>query len=611
MAEKKQILERDSVVIKFAGDCGDGMQLSGTLFSDTAALTGKDIATFPDYPAEIRAPHNTIAGVSGYQVHIGKETRIIGDECDVLVAMNPASLKANLKWVKMGGMIITDEDSYNDRALEKAGYTNNPLEDDSLSSYQVIHPKITTMASETAKALGLDPKGAARTKNMFCLGMVYAIFDFSLETPFKLLEKKFKASKEIAEINKKVMEQGYIFAENLELIESKVHVTDVQLEKGRYRNITGNLATAWGLMAASERSKRPMFLGSYPITPATEILAELARYKSLGVKVFQAEDEIAGICSAIGASFAGAMACTTTSGPGLSLKTEALGLAVMTELPLVVVDVQRGGPSTGLPTKSEQSDLNMALFGRNGEAPCIVIAASSPGDCFYQAYNAAKYAMETMTPCILLTDGYIGQGSELFRIPKVADLSDINPPIAKPNDPNYKPYRRDEETLVRQWAIPGTEGLRHRIGGLEKTDIFGAVSTDPLNHEKMVKYRREKVERLANRIPKQEVFGDEEGDILVISWGGTKGAVLTATKELRKAGKNVSHAHFTHLNPLPINTAEILANFKRIVVCELNSGQFANYLRMTHPRFEYLQYNKVQGLPFTVQEIVNKINSLI
>lgn len=611
MAEKKQILERDSVVIKFAGDCGDGMQLSGTLFSDTAALTGKDIATFPDYPAEIRAPHNTIAGVSGYQVHIGKETRIIGDECDVLVAMNPASLKANLKWVKIGGMIITDEDSYNDRALEKAGYTNNPLEDDSLSSYQVIHPKITTMASETAKALGLDPKGAARTKNMFCLGMVYAIFDFSLETPFKLLEKKFKASKEIAEINKKVMEQGYIFAENLELIESKVHVTDVQLEKGRYRNITGNLATAWGLMAASERSKRPMFLGSYPITPATEILAELARYKSLGVKVFQAEDEIAGICSAIGASFAGAMACTTTSGPGLSLKTEALGLAVMTELPLVVVDVQRGGPSTGLPTKSEQSDLNMALFGRNGEAPCIVIAASSPGDCFYQAYNAAKYAMETMTPCILLTDGYIGQGSELFRIPKVADLSDINPPIAKPNDPNYKPYRRDEETLVRQWAIPGTEGLRHRIGGLEKTDIFGAVSTDPLNHEKMVKYRREKVERLANRIPKQEVFGDEEGDILVISWGGTKGAVLTATKELRKAGKNVSHAHFTHLNPLPINTAEILANFKRIVVCELNSGQFANYLRMTHPRFEYLQYNKVQGLPFTVQEIVNKINSLI
>lgn len=611
MAEKKQILERESIVIKFAGDCGDGMQLSGTLFSETAALTGKDIATFPDYPAEIRAPHNTIAGVSGYQVHIGKETRIIGDECDVLVAMNPASLKANLKWVKKGGMIITDEDSYNDRALEKAGYTNNPLEDDSLSSYQVIHPQITTMASETAKALGLDPKGAARTKNMFCLGMIYAIFDFDLETPFKLLEKKFMKNEEMAEINKKVMEQGYIFAENLELIESKVHVTEVTLEKGRYRNITGNLATAWGLLAASERSGRPMFLGSYPITPATEILAELAKYKSLGVKVFQAEDEIAGICSAIGASFAGAMACTTTSGPGLSLKTEALGLAIMTELPLIVVDVQRGGPSTGLPTKSEQSDLNMALFGRNGEAPCIVIAASSPGDCFYQAYNAAKYALETMTPCILLTDGYIGQGSELFKIPKVADLPSITPPIAEANDPNYKPYRRDEETLVRQWAIPGTEGLRHRIGGLEKTDIYGAVSTEPLNHEKMVKYRKEKIDRLANKLPLQEVFGDEKGELLVISWGGTKGSVFTATKELRKAGKDVSHAHFTNINPLPKNTNEILSNYKKILVCELNSGQFANYLRMTHPKYEYMQYNKVQGLPFTVQEIMNTINNLI
>jgi len=390
-----------------------------------------------------------------------------------------------------------------------------------------------------------------------------------------------------------------------------VHVTEVTLEKGRYRNITGNLATAWGLLAASERSGRPMFLGSYPITPATEILAELAKYKSLGVKVFQAEDEIAGICSAIGASFAGAMACTTTSGPGLSLKTEALGLAIMTELPLIVVDVQRGGPSTGLPTKSEQSDLNMALFGRNGEAPCIVIAASSPGDCFYQAYNAAKYALETMTPCILLTDGYIGQGSELFKIPKVADLPSITPPIAEANDPNYKPYRRDEETLVRQWAIPGTEGLRHRIGGLEKTDIYGAVSTEPLNHEKMVKYRKEKIDRLANKLPLQEVFGDEKGELLVISWGGTKGSIFTATKELRKAGKDVSHAHFTNINPLPKNTNEILSNYKKILVCELNSGQFANYLRMTHPKYEYMQYNKVQGLPFTVQEIMNTINNLI
>ncbi len=611
MAVKKQILERDSVVIKFAGDCGDGMQLSGTLFSDTAALSGKDIATFPDYPAEIRAPHNTVAGVSGYQVHIGKETRIIGDECDVLVAMNPASLKANLKWVKKGGMIITDEDSYNERALEKAGYENNPLEDDSLSSYQVIHPHITTMASETAKALGLDPKGAARTKNMFCLGMIYAIFDFSLDTPFKLLDKKFKSNKDMANINKKVMEQGYIFAENLEILESTVHVSQVQLKKGRYRNITGNLATAWGLIAASERSGRKLFLGSYPITPATEILIELAKHKSLGVKVFQAEDEIAGICSAIGASFAGAMACTSTSGPGLSLKTEALGLAVMTELPLVVIDVQRGGPSTGLPTKSEQSDLNMALFGRNGEAPCIIIAAASPGDCFYQAYNAAKYAMETMTPCILLTDGYIGQGSELFRIPKVADLPSITPPIATPNDPNYKPYLRDPETLVRQWAIPGMEGLRHRVGGLEKTDGIGSVSTDPLNHEKMVNYRKEKVEKLADRIPLQHVDGDDSGELLLVSWGGTKGSILTAIKEARESGKKVSHAHFTNIMPLPKNTNDVLGNFKKILVCELNSGQFVNYLRMQFPQYQYLQYNKVQGLPFTVQEIVKEINNLI
>ncbi|MEG2070088.1 MAG: 2-oxoacid:acceptor oxidoreductase subunit alpha [Bacteroidales bacterium] len=542
MATKKQILERDSVVVKFAGDSGDGMQLSGTLFSDAAALAGNDIATFPDYPAEIRAPHNTVAGVSGYQVHIGKETRIVGDQCDVLVAMNPASLKANLKWVKMGGTIITDSDTYDEKALEKAGCASNPLEDGSLSSYNVISPAITTMARETAMALGMDIKNATRTKNMFCLGMIYYMFNFDLETPYKLLDKRFAKKLEIADVNKNVLLAGYNFAETLEVVESIYHINTVELPKGRYRNITGNIATAWGLLAASERSGRQLFLGSYPITPATDILVELAKHKSLGAKVFQAEDEIAGICSTIGASFAGALACTSTSGPGLSLKTEALGLAVITELPIVVVDVQRGGPSTGLPTKSEQSDLNMALFGRNGEAPCIVLAASSPGDCFYQAFNAAKLAMETMTPCILLTDGYIGQGSELFRIPKVADLPAIHPPIAKPNDPDYKPYLRDPETLVRQWAIPGTEGLRHRVGGLEKTDIYGAVSTDPINHAKMVENRREKVERLANRLPEQEVYGEQEGELLVVSWGGTKGQVQTAVKEVRASGKKVSHA---------------------------------------------------------------------
>jgi len=610
MSTKKQIIERESVVVKFVGDSGDGMQLSGTLFSDTAALAGNDIATFPDYPAEIRAPHNTVAGVSGYQVHIGKETRIIGDKCDVLVAMNPASLKANLKWVKMGGTILTDVDAYDATALEKAGYTTNPLEDGSLSSYFVVSPNITTMAKETAMQLGMDMKDAARTKNMFCLGMIYYIFSFDLGTPFKLLDKRFKTKKEVADINKKVMEKGFNFAETLEVFESIYHVTTVELPKGRYRNITGNIATAWGLLAASERSGRKLFLGSYPITPATDILIELAKYKSLGAKVFQAEDEIAGICSTIGASFAGALACTSTSGPGLSLKTEALGLAVITELPIVVVDVQRGGPSTGLPTKSEQSDLNMALFGRNGEAPCIVVAASSPSDCFYQAFNAAKLAMETMTPCILLTDGYIGQGSELFRIPKVADLPEIHPPLAKPNDPNYKPYRRNPETLVRQWAIPGTEGLRHRIGGLEKSDLDGSVSTDPLNHAKMVNNRRDKVQRLATRVPQQEVFGEESGEILVVSWGGTKGQVQTAVKEMREKGQKISHTHFTNIMPMPSNTEEVLKKFKKILVCELNTGQFVNYLRMTYPHLQFQQYNKVQGLPFTVEELKQAIHNI-
>ncbi|MDR2980164.1 MAG: 2-oxoacid:acceptor oxidoreductase subunit alpha [Bacteroidales bacterium] len=611
MATQKQIVERDSVVVKFAGDSGDGMQLTGTLFSDTAALAGNDIATFPDYPAEIRAPHNTIAGVSGFQVHIGKETRIIGDQCDILVAMNPASLLANLKWVKSGGVILVDGDAFDDPALKKACCTTNPLEDGSLSSYRVVSPPITTMAKETASALGMDTKSAARTKNMFCLGIIYYIFNFELEAPFKLLDKRFAKKLDLALVNKQVMQKGFDFAETMEIFQTTYQISTVNLPKGKYRNITGNIATAWGLLAAAEKSGHNLFLGSYPITPATDILCELARYKSLSAKVFQAEDEIAGICSAIGASYAGAMACTTTSGPGLSLKAEALGLAVIMELPLVVVDVQRGGPSTGLPTKSEQSDLNIALYGRNGEAPCIVIAASSPGDCFYQAFNAAKLAMESMTPCIVLTDGYIGQGSELFKIPRMSDMPAINPPVVKANDPDYHPYARDPETLARKWAIPGTEGLRHRIGGLEKTDVFGNVSTDPINHEKMVYYRKEKVNRLADKLPEQEVFGHPEGDLLVVSWGGTRGQVCVATKEVRESGKKVAHAHFTNIMPLPKNTAEIFSKYKKILVCELNNGQFANYLRTQHPQFKYLQYNKVQGLPFTVQELVNQINNVL
>jgi 2-oxoglutarate ferredoxin oxidoreductase subunit alpha len=394
-------------------------------------------------------------------------------------------------------------------------------------------------------------------------------------------------------------------------LESQIHIPKSTLEKGKYRNITGNVATAWGLLAASEKSGVPLFLGSYPITPATEILMELAKHKSLGAKVFQAEDEIAGICSAIGASFAGSMACTTTSGPGLSLKSEAIGLAVMTELPLVIVDVQRGGPSTGLPTKSEQSDLYQALFGRNGEAPCIIIAASSPSNCFYYAFEAAKLSMEHMTPVILLTDGYLGNGSQLFKIPKMADLPKINPPIAKPNDPDYKPYRRNPETFVRQWAIPGTEGLRHRIGGLEKENIIGTVSTDPQNHQLMVDLREAKVQKVADFIPQQTLIGKKDADVLVVSWGGTQGAVLSAVEALQAEGKSIAHTHFNYIMPLPKNTADILSGHKKIIVCELNSGQFVNYLRMKHPENQYKQFNKVQGLPFFVNELTAAFNQIL
>lgn len=611
MAEKK-VIEREDVVVKFVGDSGDGMQLTGTLFSDAAALAGNDLATFPDYPAEIRAPHNTVAGVSGFQVHIGK-TKIhsSGDMCDVLVAMNPASLRSNMKWAKLGATIIIDVDSFEEEAIKKAGYTSNPLEDGSLSQYNLIKAPITSITRESIKELSSETKVADRSRNMFALGIVNYLFSRNLEDVKHFIDKKFNKKPQVAQINKVVLEAGYNFADTIEALESQITVAPAQMEKGKYRNITGNIATAWGLLAASEKSGRPLFLGSYPITPATEILIELAKHKSLGAKVFQAEDEIAGICSAIGASFAGSMACTTTSGPGLSLKSEAMGLAVITELPLVIVDVQRGGPSTGLPTKSEQSDLYQALFGRNGEAPMIVIAASSPANCFYYAFETAKLSMEHMTPAILLTDGYLGNGSELFRIPKMSDLPEIHPPICEPNDTNFKPYRRDPVTLARKWALPGTEGLRHRIGGLEKENIMGTVSTDPQNHELMTQMRSEKVKRVANYIPEQKVIGEECGDLLVISWGGTEGAVKTAVEAIQSQGKKVSMAHFNYIMPLPKNTGNILKNFKKIVVCELNAGQFVNYLRMEFPQFNYKQFNKVQGLPFVTNELVDKFNQIL
>jgi 2-oxoglutarate ferredoxin oxidoreductase subunit alpha len=613
MAKKKRpVIEREDVVVKFVGDSGDGMQLTGTIFSDTAALLGNDLATFPDFPAEIRAPQNTIAGVSGFQMHMGsKKIFTTGDMVDVLVAMNPASLKANLKWARIGATILVDTDAFDTKSIEKAGYKQDPLSDNSLEKYNVVKAPITTMTKESLKDAGVDNKTAERSKNMFALGILYFIFNRDLKPSFNYFEQKFKKKPELIQINKIVLQAGYNYADTVEALESVIQVSPAQMEKGRYRNITGNVATAWGLLAAAEKSGRPLFLGSYPITPATEILMELAKHKSLGAKVFQAEDEIAGICSAIGASFTGSLACTTTSGPGLSLKSEAIGLAVITELPLVIVNVQRGGPSTGLPTKSEQSDLYQALFGRNGECPVIVIAASSSDNCFDYAYMAAKLSLEHMTPVILLTDGYLGFGSALFRIPKMADMPAINPPLAEPNDPDYKPYRRDPETLVRKWAIPGTEGLRHRVGGLEKENITGTVSTDPVNHQVMVDFRAAKVEKVADFIPLQPVDGPSEGELLVVSWGGTFGAVHSAVEQMRKDGKPVSHAHFHYIMPLPKNTGDILKGFKKIVVCELNSGQFVNYLRMKFPMPNIYQFNKVQGLPFMINELTDKFNQLL
>lgn len=610
----KQLISKDkeSVVIKFVGDSGDGMQLAGSLFSDTAAVLGNDLFTFPDYPAEIRAPHNTLAGVSGFQVQIGQEKIFSsGDMCDVLVAMNPASLKTNLKWVRPGGIIIVDSDTFNKKALEKSGYASNPLEDGSLDSYRLIPAPIGSMTKESILHLDASSKTSDRSRNMFALGVVSQLYNQDIETTYIFLERKFRTNPVILEINKTILAAGFSYAETIEVVGSTYKIPRATLKKGIYRNISGNVATAWGLLAAAERSGRPVFLGSYPITPATEILMEITKHKSLGAKVFQAEDEIAGICSAIGASYAGSLAITTTSGPGLSLKSEAIGLAVITELPIVIVNVQRAGPSTGMPTKSEQSDLLQALYGRNGECPVIVMSASTPANCFYYAYEAAKLSLEHMTPVILLTDGYLGNGSELFRIPKVSELPGINPPIAKANDEDYQPYKRNAETLVRQWALPGTEGLRHRIGGLEKTDIYGTVSTDPQNHELMVRLREEKVKKVAEKIPLMKIHGDDTGELLVVSWGGTEGSIKTAIREMQKQGKSIGHAHFNHIMPLPINTSEILKSYRKVVVCELNGGQFVKYLRSEHPEIKYLQFNKIQGLPFFTGELTEKFNQLI
>jgi len=608
---EKVVKELDRVVIKFSGDSGDGMQLAGTQFSDTSALLGNDIATFPDYPAEIRAPQGTVGGVSGFQLHFGHiEVYTSGDAADVLVAMNPAALKANMKWVKPGGTIIIDIDTFTPKNLKKAGCDEDPLKDKKFGDFHIIEAPISNLTQETLKESGLDKKSILRSKNMFALGMVYWLFNRSMDHTLEFFDKKFAKVPQIAEANKSVLRAGFNFANTIEALAS-YRVEPAKIEKGTYRNINGNIATAWGLLAAAEKSNLDLFIGSYPITPATDILQELAARKDLGVKSFQAEDEIAGICTAIGASFSGSMAVTTTSGPGLALKSEAIGLAVMTELPLVIVNVQRGGPSTGLPTKTEQSDLSQALYGRNGESPVPIIAASTPSDCFQYAFEASKIALEHMTPVILLTDGYIANGSEPWKIPAMKDMPVITPPLAKANDKDYQPYKRDNQRLARQWAVAGIEGLEHRIGGLEKMDITGTISYVPENHQLMTDLREGKVNKIADFIPELEIMGDEDADVCMIGWGGTYGHLISTMNELREEGKKVALLNFNYIKPLPKNTEEVLAKFKKRIVCELNLGQFVDYLRSYFPEYKYHQYNKVQGLPFTVSELKEVVTKVM
>ncbi len=605
--------ELQDVVIRFSGDSGDGMQLTGTLFSESAALWGNDTSTFPDYPAEIRAPQGTVAGVSGFQVHFGAgRVTNPGDYCDVLVAMNPAALKANRKWLKADGTLIIDADSLTADGIAKAGFeTDDPIAELGLESYNVVCPAITTMTRKTLAESGLDNKSVVKCKNMFSLGICLYIYNRSTEHAEHYLTTKFgRKAPAVAEANRKVLNAGYNYAANTHQFANTYTVAPSPREKGIYRSINGNVATAWGFIAASEKSGRPLFCGSYPITPATVILEELAKHKELGVKTVQAEDEIAGICTTIGASYAGNLAVTTTSGPGLSLKSEAMGLAVMAELPIVVVDVQRGGPSTGLPTKTEQSDLMQALHGRNGECPMVVIAASTPSDCFHYAFQAAKIAMEHMTPTILLTDGFIANGSEAWRIPNMSDYPAITPPIVEECEGDFMPYKRDER-LVRGWAFPGKKGLEHRIGGLEKHALKGNISYDPANHQLMTDTRAKKVEFIADTLPVQEVMGDAEGKLLVVGWGGTKGHLANAVNDLRAEGKSISLCHFNYINPLPHGVEQIFERFDKIVVCELNEGQFASYLRQKFQRFEYLQYNKCEGQPFTVVDLKQKFYSLL
>ena len=615
MADEMTIKELNQVVVRFAGDSGDGMQLAGTIFSNVSAILGNDIATFPDYPAEIRAPQGTLSGVSGFQVHVSADkVYTSGDRCDVLVAMNPAALKTNIKFTTPNSIIIIDADSFGKKDLEKALYkTDDAIKELGITN-QVVAVPITTLCKESLKDSGMDNRSILRSKNMLALGLICWLFNYPLEHPEQMLRNKFAKKAAIAEANIKVLNDGYNYGHNIHASVSTYRIeSTAQKEKGIYTDINGNLATAYGLIAASEKADLPLFLGSYPITPATDILHNLSKFKELGVITVQCEDEIAGCASAVGASFAGALAVTTTSGPGVCLKSEAINLAVMAELPLVVVNVQRGGPSTGLPTKSEQGDLLQAVYGRNGESPLVVIAATSPGNCFDSAYMACKIALEHMTPVILLTDGYIANGSAAWRIPDMDTYPSINPPYVKEEmKGNWSPYLRNEETKVRYWATPGKEGFEHRLGGLEKDYYTGVISTEPNNHQKMVDTRQAKIDYIANCIPELEVQGDADADLLIVGWGGTYGHLYSAMQEMQKQNKKVALAHFQYINPLPKNTGEGLSRYKKIIVAEQNKGQFALILKGKIGGLDHIyQFNRVKGQPFNVARMVEEFTKIL
>jgi 2-oxoglutarate ferredoxin oxidoreductase subunit alpha len=606
----------EDVVIKFAGDSGDGMQLTGSQFTNNSALIGNDLSTFPDFPAEIRAPQGTVPGVSGFQLHFSSNKIYTpGDNCDVLVAMNAAALKVNLKTLKPGGIIIVDTDGFDSKNLRLANYPDgvNPIEDDSLSNYELHKMDITKLTREALKEIQLGTKEKDRAKNMFVLGFLYWLYSRDLTSTYSFLHDKFGKRPEILDSNIKALQAGYNYGDTVEAFSARYKVEKAKLPAGNYRSITGNIALTYGLIAAAEKSSLPMFLGSYPITPASDILHELSRHKNFGIRTFQAEDEIAAITAAIGASYGGSLGVTTTSGPGMALKTEAMGLAVMLEIPLLIVNIQRGGPSTGLPTKTEQSDLLQAYYGRNGECPMPVVSASTPSDCFEAVYEAVRIAVQHMTPVIFLSDGYIANGAEPWRFPQSADLKEITVNFKKAlaeGEEKFMPYLRDEK-LVRPWAVPGTPGFEHRIGGLEKEDITGNISYDAENHQHMVKTREAKVEKIADYIPLQTLdSGPETGDVLVLGWGSTYGAVKSAVMELQAQGKQVAHAHLRHLRPFPRNLGEMLRSYKKVLIPELNNGQLIKIIRDKY-MIDAVGYNKIKGVPIARAELVTAISELL